>query len=461
MKFIKTPIVPMRQTFAMKVNEQNELNLEAICIFIATGFFLDNDSYWKDEVCLSPAHNHTIDEQGFLIDSKPWFNWHYSPRDITFEKALIEYQDLLTTIVKEQVGNSQVILPLSGGLDSRSQALILKNLQKPVQAYSYSFKGGFAEHAISKQIADACGFNFNSYLIQPGYLWDSIDELAKINGCYSEFTHPRQMAILNEFKKMNGVFSLGHWGDVLFDRGVPERTTDNDVLSLLFKKMIKPKGLELAEQLWQFWELEGNCTNYLKTRIETALAKIEIDNLSAKVRAFKTSQWAHRWTTTNLSIFQAAHPITLPYYDNKMCEFICTIPEEYLADRRLQIAHLKQNKTLSDITWEAQNPFNLNNYNRNKMPYNLPYRVWSKLQREGKSLFGKPYIQRNWELQFVGPENDKALKSHIFNTHFNTFIPKAIVLDVYNNFLKTDPIHYAHPLSMLLTLSLWNKHFNK
>ena len=458
---ITTPIIPTKQTFVKVPNEEHELDLEAICMFIATGFFLDNDSYWKDKVCLSSAHNHTIDEQGFLLDSKPWFKWHYTPRDITFEKALFEYKDLLTTIVKEQVGNSQVILPLSGGLDSRSQALILKNLKNPVQAYSYSFKGGFAEHSISKQIADACGFNFNSYLIQPGYLWDLIDELANINGCYSEFTHPRQMAILNEFKKMNGVFSLGHWGDVLFDRGVPEGTVENDILSLLFKKMVKPKGFELAEQLWQFWELDGNFKNYLKSRIETALAKIEIDNLSAKVRAFKTSQWAHRWTTTNLSVFEAAHPITLPYYDNRMCEFICTIPEEYLVDRRLQIAHLQQDKELSNITWEAQTPFNLNNYKYNKRPYNLPYRIWSKLQREAKELIGKPYIQRNWELQFLGDKNHQSLKSHIFNSDFNSFIPKSITEDVYYNFIKTDPIHYAHPLSMLLTLSLWNKHFNK
>ncbi|HUH27122.1 asparagine synthetase B family protein, partial [Gelidibacter sp.] len=276
-------------------------------------------------------------------------------------------------------------------------------------------------------------------------------------GCYAEFTHPRQMAILPELKAMKGVFSLGHWGDVFFDRGAPEGTMEADIVPLLFKKMIKPKGFELAQQLWQAWGLEGDFKSYLINRVETDLAAIEIDNISAKVRAYKTSQWAHRWTTTNLAVFEAAHPITLPFYDNRMCEFVCGIPEAYLADRRLQLAHLQQDKKLAKITWHAQTPFNLTNYQYNKAPYNIPYRILNKLQREGKALLGKPYIQRNWELQFLGEENEQALKSHIFDADFNDFIPKTIVEEIYQHFLKTDLINYAHPLSMLLTLSVWYK----
>src|SRR5690606_2204410 len=126
-------------------------------------------------------------------------------------------------------------------------------------------------------------------------------------------------------------------------------------------------------------------------------------------RAYKTTQWAHRWTTTNLSVFEAAHPITLPYYDNRMCQFVCSVPEAYLADRRLQIAHLKQDRALANITWQSQNPYNLNNFHRNKTPFNLPHRVLNKSKRQINTLIGRPYIQRNWELQFLGIENAKHL----------------------------------------------------
>ena len=458
---ITNAILPKKQIIVKKANAPHEVDYKAICIFAATGFFLDDDTYFKDEVCLSPGHKHFFDENDSLVESKPWFKWHYTPRDITFEQALDEYVDLLTTITKEQVGDQSVILPLSGGLDSRSQALVFKDLKNPIHAYSYSFPGGYPEHKISKQIADVCGFSFEAFKIPKGYLWDSIDALAQLNGCYSEFTHARQMAVLDELKQMQGVFSLGHWGDVLFDSGAPEGTQEKEVMPLLLKKMLKPGGLEFAESLWKAWNLEGTFKPYLISRIENALSKIKIDNISARVRAFKTSQWAHRWTTTNLCIFESAHPISLPYYDDRMIEFICTIPEAYLADRRLQIAHLKQNKALSNITWHEQKPFSINSYHYNKSPYNLPYRVFNKLKREFNAAIGNPYIQRNFELQFLGSENDSQLKKYLFDASFLEFIPKEVVADFYNKFKNVDTVYYSTPTSMLLTLSLWHKHFYK
>jgi len=458
---VKTSILPNKQIFAKKLDTVHELDYKAICVFVSTGFFMGEDTYYKDEVCLRPGHKYTLNEKGEYIQKTPYFKWHYSPRQISFKQALDEYVQLLSKITKEQVGDNPVILALSGGLDSRSQALVLKDLDNKVHSYSYAFSGGYPEHKISKRIAEVCGFSYEGFQINKGYLWDCIDELAEIVGCYSEFTHPRQMAILKDLKQMKGVFSLGHWGDVLFDRGVPEGTLKEEIVPILFKKMIKPKGFQLAEQLWELWQLNGDFKTYLTNRIKTDLDVIEIDNISAKVRAYKTSQWAHRWTTTNLSVFQAAHPVTLPFYDDRMCKFICSIPEDYLADRRLQIAHLEQNNELANITWHANKPYNLTNYHKNKTPFNIPHRMVSKLKRIANALIGKPYIQRNWELQFIGSENEQSLESHIYNTDFNTFIPKTIVQETYKNFKTTDAINYAHPVSILLTLSLWHQKKSK
>ncbi|MEZ4854638.1 hypothetical protein [Flavobacterium sp.] len=47
---------------------------------------------------------------------------------------------------------------------------------------------------ITKKIAAVCDFPpFTDLTIPIGYLWNTIDNLAQINGCcYSEFTHPRR-----------------------------------------------------------------------------------------------------------------------------------------------------------------------------------------------------------------------------------------------------------------------------
>ncbi|MEM6517280.1 MAG: asparagine synthase-related protein [Bacteroidota bacterium] len=455
---IQNPILPSEHHY-VQTKDQSGLFLEAICIFAATGFFMDDDTFWKNMKCLLSAHDHQIDEKGFLIKSTPNFNWHYSPRTISFDAAVEEYIELLTLIIKEQVGRRNIILPLSGGLDSRSQALIIKTLDNPVFSYSYSFSGGYPEQKIAAKIAQYCNFDFSWFVIPKGYLWETIDDIALINGCYSEFTHARQMAIIESLKNINGVFSLGHWGDVLFDKGANIDNKNTDMVAILIQKMLKPGGLYLAEELWKHWGLNGSFIDYLRSRIKTSLSQIHIENISAKIRAFKTSQWAHRWTTTNLSVFAAANPITTPFYDNRMYEFICTLPEEYLSDRRIQIAHLKRDDAISRITWHAQKPFNLKNFEFNKSPYNWPYRIINKLKRESKGVLGRPFIQRNYEIQFLGKENDKNLRERLFSKSFHEMIPEFIIQNVYENFKNNNNVFYSHPTSMLLTLSLWHQHF--
>ena len=35
-------------------------------------------------------------------------------------------------------------------------------------------------------------------LFQEGYLWEKIEEIAKINSCQSDFVNPRQMAVIHK-----------------------------------------------------------------------------------------------------------------------------------------------------------------------------------------------------------------------------------------------------------------------
>jgi len=125
MRVEKTPIIPY-ETRIFSTGSEPVLNKEAICVFLATGFFLDTDTYFTNKIVLPPAANHTIDDAGNYSSSTPWFNWSYKPRNISFNTALDEFTDLFESIIAKQVGEDTVILPLSGGLDSRTQAAALK-----------------------------------------------------------------------------------------------------------------------------------------------------------------------------------------------------------------------------------------------------------------------------------------------------------------------------------------------
>lgn len=457
---IKTSIIPQKQSF-VKIDEAHQLHLEAICVFAAIGFFLDRDTYWKDRKVLSGASINTLDKDNKLVNSKSWFSWHYSPRNITFKQALNEFTELFETIITEQTQGKKVILPLSGGLDSRTQAVALKNCNAEVFSYSYQFKNGYAETKIAKQIAEVCQFEFKDYTIPKGYLWKELDKLAELNKCYSNFTAPRQIAIQNQFKTMGDVFSLGHWGDVLLgSMNLPE-LYDEAQVDVVVNLLLKKGGLEFASTLWKAWVLSGSFEDYFRERISTLLQNIHITNTNAKLRAFKSTYWAPRWTSINLSVFSAIKPITLPYYDDRMCQFICTVPEEYLKHRQLQIAYIKTKAPdLAGITWQDQRPFNLNNFHLNKMPYNLPYKVIHKLKRSFNNNMGKPYVQRNWELQFVGNDNEIQLKRFLLESNLKDFISEDIIKFNYNAFIKGNKVHYAHPINILLVLSKFNQIYN-
>ena len=188
---------------------------------------------------------------------------------------------------------------------------------------------------------------------------------------------------------------------------------------------------------------------------------INIDDTNAKLRAFKSKYWAPRWTSVNLSIFEAAKPITLPYYDNRMCEFICTIPEEYLKDRKLQIAYIKmRNPELAKLVWQDKRPYNLYNYATPNSSKTIIYKVANKLKRTALKLSGQQYIQRNWELQFLGDDNKKQLELTLKNSKLSDIVPEAFYNSYVNDFYKKDALQNAHAVNMLLTLAKFNQHFN-
>ena len=146
-----------------------------------------------------------------------------------------------------------------------------------------------------------------------------------------------------------------------------------------------------------------------------------------------------------------------------MCEFICTLPEEYLSNRKIQIEYIKRRSPkLAEIPWQD---YDLNLY---KYKYfNSLYfykRIFRYANRIINEIFFKinPKIERNWELQFLGESNENYLKQWLFEVpELNDLISSEIVKDYYNKFKKDDSIKYSHPISMLLTLSVWCKKFWK
>lgn len=420
-----------------------KLDKEAIAIWMSTGFMLGNDSFFEDV------------KWNELGNRQPWF---YQPEETTLEEVTDRFAMLFETIVREQVNGRKALLALSGGLDSRTLAVALKRIGADVHSYSYGFQNSFNETKYGNEIAKQAGWTFDDLIIPNGYLWNEIEKACEINLGYAEFTHPRQLAVVEEISKKGEVFMLGHWGDVLFDdMGVSDNLSFEEQVKIIKKKILKKGGAELGSDLWELWGLKGSFELALENRISSILEKIEIDNANSRIRAFKSMNWATRWTSTNLSFFSHYAPIELPYYDDRMCQFICTIPENYLSGRQIQIEYIKKYAPeLASIEWQAKAPYNLYNYKNYLTAHHLPHRIKNKIKNTWREKILKtPIIQRNWESQFLGEGNSIKLEDWLFNNASLTqLVPKDIVEKYYRKFKFENPVYWSHALSMILTLSV-------
>ena len=446
---MKNPIIPIEQQFIDYPGEK-QWDYKAICCFAATGFFLDNDTYYTNQKVLRPATEYVDGKE------KAYFKWHYAPRDISFSQAVDEFASLFEQISKEQLGGAKIILPLSGGLDSRSLAAALKG-KSDVHTYSYKFDHSFDETKYGKEIARRMGWTFDEFVIPHGYLWGKIDELSKINQCYADFVSPRQMAIVDSYPTMGDVFYLGHGGDLFFDSmGVADNISFDEQMKSLYKIIIKKGGLELARSLWKHWAIEGNFDEYLYERMKQLLSRIEIENANARLRAFKSTYYVPRWTCINLGIFAKYHPLSLPYFDNRMCEWICTVPEKYLEGRQIQIEYMKRKAPeLAAIPWQSFDPCNLYNYkDYDKCQYQSRVLIGKVKRKLSKILSGKVVTTRNWEIQYLGKENDACLRENLFSN--KGIAPKEVCEEFYRLFKEGNherKVWYSHPLSILLILT--------
>ena len=456
-KQVTTPIIPTVVEY-YSVPGEAALDFKAICCFMATGFFLEAETFCTNKKAFLPAASYSFNQDGNVEKKEFYFKWHHAPRDIKFSQVIDDYAALLERTVKQGTENRQVILPLSGGLDSRTLAAAL-GTRKNVFAYSYEFKNGIQENKYGRLIAQSSGYPFDGHTIQHGYLWESIEKTARLNGCYADFTNPRQVAAMDSLKNKGDIFLLGHWGDVLFDdMGVAPSADFETQLAVIKGKILKRKGVELAEKLWQAWGLADTFGNYLDEKLRKLLDAIDIRDANARIRAFKSTYWATRWTSSNLTLFNASHDSFVPYFHDEMCRFICTVPERYLAGRQIQIAYLKKKAPqLAAIPWQKYDPCNLFTYKEYTSLRYLPYRVMRKIKNEAMNLIGKKKILSNWELQFLGSENDRNLRKWLFeNSSFSGLVPQSLTKSFYDKF-RAESGEYHHTINMLLTLSLFSK----
>jgi asparagine synthase (glutamine-hydrolysing) len=436
---------------------RKELDWYGIAGFFEFGFFPEDRTYYKDIKILRPATCFRFDQNGKQISSEQYWQWWHEPNsNRSFDETIDEYHEIFSQVVKDYCQGGQIALPISGGLDSRSTLVPIENNSPEIWSYSYGYSTDSIETRIAQKISRVKNLTFSTYTIKP-YLFNDLFQILAWTEGFQDVTQSRQVFVRNEIQDHAEFLIGGLWGDVWHDSmGIDDQKNNQfNLTKAAYRKLQKRGGRWLVENVAKPHFGQENPYSVLLQMVSGEISTVShLKHDDFKVKAFKTNQWSFRWSIPPTRVFQSAVWPRLVFYDHRLSDFFCSVPTEFVKDRRLQIEHMKRHApSLARITWQTYDA-NLYNY-----PYFnsilLPKRA---LKKGWRTLRGVKTIERNWEIQFGSDFGNRGINKWLLhsNLKLHESVPKVKIKQLVDNFYDSYPNpSYGYTLSLLLTFSAW------
>ena len=443
-----------------KAAQLNDLDRHALASFFTFGFFLGDTTHWQGLRVINPATHLVLDQTGKIIREIKTWDWeHQVDKSLTYSAAIEGFAERFDAVLRGQVKGKSVALPLSGGLDSRSTLIPLTSADQGSAAslfpFSYGYTKDSVETKIAAQLARKRNLPLQTWTIKP-YLFDQLQDVLAATEGFQDLTLARQAYVVDQLGVHATHVLAAHWGDVWLDDmgflGQTQPLSDTALADKLVGKFSK-KGS--AFLLYLFKEsFPQDIVRHQATIIEQQLNALQaITDPDFKVKAWKTQAWSFRWTLASLRMYQAGLHLLLPFYDQRLADFFCTLPSQWVAGRKLQIDYLKKfGPDLARVTWQ---PYDANLYNYQHFnTWLLPKRAFKKL---GRMLSYKKVIQRNWEVQFLNPQGKKELQNWILTPglKLHSFVERKKLESILSDFYTQPNAAKGYAASMVLTFSAW------
>jgi asparagine synthase (glutamine-hydrolysing) len=434
---------------------RSRLDWTGISGFFLNGFFPNDRTYIEGLRILKPATHYQYAGSGKLVKQERYWQWFYNPKKRTQLETISEINQIMNEIVSDQLSTGITAVPVSGGLDSRMLASHIRNGQD-IWSYSYGYSEASAETRIAHQIAVKRDLPFQKFTID-NYLFDNLDYVVSSIEGFHDLTQARQASVVSKIGQNAQYVMTGHWGGSWFENfGDKPIEAEGHLPSVTshFLKKVRKKGSE--------WLLQNIAVPTVKDDLETLIFEeisVPLNNLSHitcddfKLKALKTDQWSARWTTASLRIFSPYAFPRLPFYDNRLTDYLCTVPIEFHDERELQIEYLKHTAPdLAEIEWQ---PYASNLYKYKQFhTWMVPIRALKKVRRV---LSGQSSFQRNWEVQFLTSTGKAELQRLLLKQglRLHDLVSPAQIKLLLNNFFANPDGTTGYTVCMLLTFSSW------
>jgi hypothetical protein len=372
--------------------------------FCGFGFYVADRTPLEDVRILRPATHTVFDASGRQVSQERYWDWSFDPDHARSDEVIVDgFHEVWRATLARQADDHRVVVPVSGGLDSRT---IVGGLTGPSAAgrvppalLTYGYSAGSREIAIARRVARARGLPIREEVVG-AYLFDRLDEVVGSVEGFSALTLPRQVAVSATIAQLGDRAVGGHWGDVWFDTGgAPGEGAPRDLVDVAFAKFAK-RG--------RGWLLDHVCRpnlggqdpeELLREVLREELGRLpDLGDDDLTLKALKTEQWSFRWTLASVRAYQLAVPTLLPFYADDVVDFFLEVPSARLAGRRLQKAYLRRHHPdLADIPWQDTG---MSLFER---PWEPTVALARRAVAKGvRTLRRRPVVERNWEVQYQG-----------------------------------------------------------
>ncbi len=276
--------------------------------------------------------------------------WHDDYFSDTEEELLKRLDQVFVHVFRRLIASTQkkglpLVVPLSGGLDSRIIVAMLKRLgAEEVICFSYGRAKNY-ESEISKKVAEALGYQW--YFVeytndkwQSCYTPEIRQAYERYAGNFVSLPHIQDFLALQELIKegkipQKSVFVPGHSGDFLAGTYIP---ADYDTLE---RYSFENYAHEIRKIHYHLWEVrkEADILSYFNKKISDSTRNVTIHDRESYVNCvlcFVFNERVAKFIVNSVRVYEFfGYSWRMPFWDNELIDFFSKVPLSFRIDENL------------------------------------------------------------------------------------------------------------------------------
>ncbi|MHB8102661.1 MAG: asparagine synthase C-terminal domain-containing protein [Methanosarcina sp.] len=342
--------------YYLKDKINSRLNEKNAAEFMVAGYVTGDETLFDGIKQIRSGEFLTYQKKDNFLKTSCYFRFSHGNYYELPESQLLEMLDQVfvhtfSRLIESTVNQGKkLIVPLSGGLDSRIIVAMLKRLGvNDVTCVSYGRKSN-RESIISKQVAEALGYDwlFVEYTAQKWhecYNSKEADCYRTFAGNLSSLPHMQDFLTVKTLKSQgkipdNSVFVPGHTADMLAGSHIPSYYLDNS--TKYDSDTFSVDSLKLHYNLWKWpYELE----NTFKEKLNKSISGLEINDnktCASAIELFDFNERQSKFIVNSVRAYEFfGYDWRTPFWDMELIEFYLKVSLEYRINQTLYIKYAR------------------------------------------------------------------------------------------------------------------------